>query len=113
MAKAKWEKLTKWHWRTKVLGETLDYWPTKSKWRFRGETQTGDVQQFIWETEANDEAEAGSEESDVSGAAWWAWKAIGDGVSVYILHEGVTASEAAPKALKVLKKAEAFYAAQA
>jgi hypothetical protein len=40
-------KHTPYHWQTKVLGETLDYWPTKRKWRYRGETLTGDVKKFI------------------------------------------------------------------
>jgi hypothetical protein len=46
-SKTEWMKHTPYHWQTKVLGETLDYWPTKRKWRYRGETLTGDVKKFI------------------------------------------------------------------
>lgn len=36
--KIKWIKHTVWHWQTRIHGDLLDYWPTKKKWRFRGET---------------------------------------------------------------------------
>lgn len=42
-----WIKYTPVHWQTTVAGDVLDYWPTKSKWRFRGITQTGNVEKFI------------------------------------------------------------------
>jgi len=41
LPKIKWVKHTSFHWQTKVHGDLLDYWPTKNKWRFRGETHQG------------------------------------------------------------------------
>lgn len=65
MAKAKlpavqWTKHTEFHWQTRVHGDILDYWPTKNKWRFRGETIHGGwpqphhrtVREFIAEAKA-------------------------------------------------------------
>lgn len=42
-----WMKHTNVHWQAYIGGDRLDYWPTKRKWRFRGETRTGDVEKFI------------------------------------------------------------------
>jgi hypothetical protein len=42
-----WIKYSIVHWQTTVDGDILDYWPTKSKWRFRGKTQVGNVEKFI------------------------------------------------------------------
>lgn len=41
---------SEWHWQARIAGDLLDYWPSKSKWRWRGETVTGafaDLEQFI------------------------------------------------------------------
>jgi hypothetical protein len=35
------------HWQTTLLGDLLDYWPGTKKWRWRGQTRTGDVIVFI------------------------------------------------------------------
>ena len=45
--KTQWKKNNRLHWQTLIHGEVLDYWPTKRKWRYGGETQVGDVEQFI------------------------------------------------------------------
>lgn len=42
-----WNKISSTHWQTELHGEILDYWPTKRKWRFAGQTQVGDVAKFI------------------------------------------------------------------
>ena len=42
-----WKKHTATHWQTDVNGNLLDYWPTKRKWRFDGQTHVGDVNKFI------------------------------------------------------------------
>lgn len=42
-----WMKHTPYHWQTYIEGERLDYWPTKRKWMFRGDVQTGDVAKFM------------------------------------------------------------------
>jgi hypothetical protein len=44
-----WKKSTQWHWQTVVDGDLLDYWPSKKKFRWRGETIKGDVDEFIRE----------------------------------------------------------------
>lgn len=41
LPKVGWIKHTAFHWQARVHGEILDYWPTKVKWRFRGETRSG------------------------------------------------------------------------
>jgi hypothetical protein len=44
------EAKSEWHWQTKVDGDLLDYWPSKNKWRWRGETKTApwpDIAAFI------------------------------------------------------------------
>ena len=32
-----------WHWQAKINGEILDFWPSKSKWRYQGTTTEGDM----------------------------------------------------------------------
>lgn len=32
---------SQWHWQARVQGDVLDYWPSKSKWRFRNVTTQG------------------------------------------------------------------------
>jgi len=48
---AKWKHLgfkrfTTWHWQIELTGGLLDYWPSKTKWRYRGETVAGTVGQL-------------------------------------------------------------------
>lgn len=42
-----WTKHTDAHYSRSLLGDRLDYWPGRLKWRWRGKTQVGDVDQFI------------------------------------------------------------------
>lgn len=46
-SKRPWKKLTPWHWRIRLQGDPLDYWPTKAKWQWRGKMYVGDVEGFI------------------------------------------------------------------
>lgn len=39
--KPRWTKHTPYHWQAKVNGEPIDYWPSKRKWRFQGQTLRG------------------------------------------------------------------------
>jgi hypothetical protein len=32
---------TDWHWQTILQGDYLDYWPSSSRWRWRGKTSRG------------------------------------------------------------------------
>lgn len=41
------KKFTPWHWQTKVNGKTLDYWPTKNKWRFNKKVNYGTAQDCL------------------------------------------------------------------
>ena len=34
------KKCTDWHWQATVDGDLLDYWPSKSKWRYRNVTHS-------------------------------------------------------------------------
>lgn len=34
-------KCSDWHWQITLAGGLLDYWPSKSKWRYRGATAQG------------------------------------------------------------------------
>lgn len=50
LAKANTDGFTKhtpWHFSRALLGDRLDYWPSKSKWMWRGKVMTGNVQEFI------------------------------------------------------------------
>ena len=40
------------HWSKTLLGDRLDYWPSRNKFRWRGKTMTGDVFGFIRNREA-------------------------------------------------------------
>ena len=42
-----WTKHHETHWSTTLLGDRLDYWPGPKKWRWRNNTNTGDVFAFI------------------------------------------------------------------
>lgn len=39
--RAGWRWFTNWHWQLMLHGDLLDYWPSKGKWRYRGETYDG------------------------------------------------------------------------
>lgn len=34
------KKFTDWHWQATIDGDLLDYWPSKSRWRYRGVTHS-------------------------------------------------------------------------
>lgn len=42
-----WKHHTILHWYKDLLGERLDFWPTKKKWRYKNKTMTGNVNEFI------------------------------------------------------------------
>lgn len=42
-----WVKHTEFHWSRIVAGERLDYWPSRSKFQFKGKVHRGDVHAFI------------------------------------------------------------------
>lgn len=42
-----WKVHSQYHWSMIVNGKQLDYWPTKSKFQYDGNVQTGDVYEFI------------------------------------------------------------------
>lgn len=42
-----WHKFTDYHWRRKLLGWDLDYWPSTKRWCYRGKYSNGDVNAFI------------------------------------------------------------------
>lgn len=44
---ADWIRHSRTHWTRIVDGDDLHYWPTTGKFRFRGETRTGDVEAFL------------------------------------------------------------------
>lgn len=46
-SKPQWRKCSHHHWQTTIQGEVLDYWPSKRKFRFQGETRVGDVNKFF------------------------------------------------------------------
>jgi hypothetical protein len=46
-SKLPWKEFTPWHWRVTLQGDALDFWPTKNKWRWRGDIYHGDVEGFI------------------------------------------------------------------
>lgn len=45
--KEPWAKHSNVHWSMVLQGETLDYWPTKRKWRHAGQMYSGDVEDYI------------------------------------------------------------------
>ena len=45
--KTGWTIHCKTHWYRELCGDRLDYWPSVSKFRWRGETRVGDVMRFI------------------------------------------------------------------
>lgn len=42
-----WTVHTPYHWQMLLLGDILDYWPSRNKWRWRGKTHHGNVREFI------------------------------------------------------------------
>lgn len=101
-----WHKFTKWHWRTTIDGKSLDYWPSKLKWRFDGELHTGDVEAFI---AALADAAPEPEELETEKRAWWSYCKVDNSIRVYVVHEGRSKSEAAPDVLKALESASKSY----
>lgn len=47
-----WTKHTRYHWSRSVAGDRIDYWPTKRKWRWRGQTRHSDPMVFVRAQEA-------------------------------------------------------------
>lgn len=47
-----WTKHTPHHWSRNVVGERLDYWPSRKKFQFRGRVRRGDVYALIAKLEA-------------------------------------------------------------
>ncbi len=105
-----WHKFTKWHWKTEIDGKRLDYWPSKRKWKFKGEVQTGDVDQFIAGLADQEPTE---DERKTEKSAWWSYCKVDNSVRVYVVHEGRSKSEAAPDVLKALRTATASYGSAA
>ena len=42
-----WHKFTDYHWRRKLLGRDLDYWPSTKRWCYNRKYGNGDVMAFI------------------------------------------------------------------
>jgi hypothetical protein len=42
-----WTKHTEYHWSRFILGERLDYWPSRKKYQWRGKIQRGDVMKIV------------------------------------------------------------------
>jgi len=49
-----WTQHTPVHWSRVLLGDRLDYWPSRNKFRWRGKTHHGDVMGFVRNREARD-----------------------------------------------------------
>lgn len=47
-----WIKHSRTHWTRILDNDELHYWPTTGRYRFRGETEKGDVEAFIKSVEA-------------------------------------------------------------
>lgn len=105
-----WHKFTKWHWKTELYGERLDYWPSKRKWRFNGQYETGDVERFIAEYKPLPDDD---EEYEVEQSAFWSYCKVDNSVRVYVVHEGRSKAEAAKDVLKALRTATASYGSAA
>jgi hypothetical protein len=41
-----WTKHTAWHWSRQVDGHRLDYWPSRSKYQFKGAVWRGDIRDW-------------------------------------------------------------------
>jgi hypothetical protein len=41
-----WTKHTPYHWSRMIDGDRLDYWPSRSKWQFRGKVRRGNILNF-------------------------------------------------------------------
>lgn len=42
-----WTQHTEHHWSRELCGHRLDYWPSRKRFRWKGQTHTGDVNGFI------------------------------------------------------------------
>lgn len=49
------EQCTPYHYHRVLLGDRLDYWPSRNKWMWRGKVMTGNVREFIEKREKTGE----------------------------------------------------------
>ena len=47
LSDGRWEQHTDVHWSTTLLGDRLDFWPSRNKFQWRGKVRVGDVFGFI------------------------------------------------------------------
>lgn len=52
-----WQKNSEWHWQRPLAGFTLDYWPSRKKYMYRGRVARGDVYQFMRSVEKREAGE--------------------------------------------------------
>lgn len=114
MRKIIWKKFDRYHWRTEVEGKSLDYWPTKRKWRYNGETQTQlsagkTVDEFIADIASHASSEGAKEERSVEKRSFWAFTTIEADVRIYIAHENLSKPQARNTVLRALNIARASY----
>lgn len=57
-----WKKHSSRHWQTLIGQDVLEYWPFEKKYRFRGETRTGDPELFVRNLKVHDDN--GNERND-------------------------------------------------
>lgn len=50
-----WTKHTEYHWSRMINGTQLDYWPSRKKYRYKGQTKRGNVYAFIKQQEKKNE----------------------------------------------------------
>jgi hypothetical protein len=44
---AGWTIRTEYHWQRDLLGDVVDYWPSRNKWRWRGKTHHGSIKRWL------------------------------------------------------------------
>ncbi len=101
-----WHVFSDHHWKTEVDGSRLDYWPTKRKWQFRGEVQTGDVEQFIKSFERKAPS---ADEQEVEAQSWWSMCQVGGDLRIYVVHPNRSPEEAADDVIHQLERAIEHY----
>lgn len=42
-----WTQRTEYHWQRDLMGDTVDYWPSRNKWRWRNKTRCGNVKPWL------------------------------------------------------------------
>ena len=52
-----WVRHTEWHWSILLLGNRVDYWPSRNKWRWRGKTRFGDCERWLEKVLKRDQQE--------------------------------------------------------